>query len=135
MVTSRKRGDGWLTEDAQAVFPGMAEDAERVVAADEDGVVPIGEQAADVPAAHLVRLVDLVRSEQARRVHPVVEQDQLPLLGAVLQRTQHQRGDVRATGSNSPGYPSAKIGPRSHTTDGDGSTIAGQSFGLMPERN
>jgi hypothetical protein len=39
----------------------VAEDAERVIATDEDGVVPVGEQAADIPAWNLFGLVNLVR--------------------------------------------------------------------------
>jgi hypothetical protein len=56
--------NGWGTEDAQALFEGMTEDAKCVVAPNEDRVVAVGKQAADIPARHFLRLVDRMRLEE-----------------------------------------------------------------------
>jgi hypothetical protein len=93
-VASGERRHGSFAEGTQGALPGVAEDAERVIAAEEDGVVTVGKQAADLPAGNLLGLVDLVRPKQRRRMDPVVEDRALPPLGAVLQRAEDKSRDI-----------------------------------------
>ena len=59
-----------------------------MIASDEDGVVPVGEQPTCVPARDPLWLVDGGRSEQACWMDPVVKSHGLVPVGAVPQRLE-----------------------------------------------